>query len=104
AIVAITKSDAWWRLAHDERQAYFRKRAAADGHTAIGEKYAAKIARRLYHARYLPGSEWDFITYFEFTEEHAPTFRKLLAALRDPKKNPEWGFVEREVEVFLRRR
>jgi hypothetical protein len=104
AVIAISKSAAWWALAHDERQEYFRRATGArEGHVAIGERYAAKIARRLYHARYLPASEWDFITYFEFSEEQAPSFRKLLASLRDPRRNPEWGFVEREVEVWMRR-
>ena len=59
--------------------------------------------RRLYHARYLPGSEWDFLTYFEFTEKRAQQFRELVAALRDVKKNPEWKFVNREVEIWMKK-
>jgi hypothetical protein len=103
-VVTVSKSAAWWGLAQDERQTYFRNATSGnEGHVAIGERYASKISRRLYHGRYLPGSEWDFITYFEFAEEHATGFRKLLAALRDRRRNPEWAFVERESEVWMRR-
>jgi hypothetical protein len=104
ALIAIGKSAAWWALAHDQRQAYFQRTSAPrEGHVAIGERFASKISRRLYHARYLPGSEWDFITYFEFAESEVPTFRKLLTSMRDPRRNPEWGFVDREAEVWMRK-
>jgi hypothetical protein len=103
-LIAITKSAAWWGLAQDERQTYFRSATGShEGHVAIGERHAPKISRRLYHARYLPASEWDFITYFEFAEENAASFRKLLTSLRDKRRNPEWGFVEREAEVWMHR-
>jgi hypothetical protein len=28
----------------------------------------------------------------------------LLGILRDPQQNPEWSFVEREIEVWMRKR
>ncbi len=31
--------------------------------------------------------------YFEFAEEHMPTFRAVMAALRDVAQNPEWAYV-----------
>lgn len=102
-LIPIRKSAEWWALAQDERQAYFRSTAARAGHVALGERHAGHIYRRLYHARYLPGSEWDFLTYFEFPLERAASFRDLLAALRDPRQNPEWAFVDRELEVWLTR-
>lgn len=102
-LIPITKSAAWWAMAQDERQAHFRKRATLEGHTAIGQKYSDRIYRKLYHSRYLPGSGWDFLTYFEFADAHADDFRALLAALRDTAANPEWGFVERESEIWLTR-
>lgn len=101
-LIPIRKSAEWWALAQDERQAYFAK-GSRPGHVAIGERHAAHIYRRLYHARYLPGSEWDFLTYFEFPVEHTASFRELLAALRDTRENPEWAFVDRELEVWMTR-
>lgn len=99
-LIPIRKSAAWWSMAQDERQAHF---TPAKGHTAIGMKFADRIYRKLYHARDLPGSPWDFLTWFEFESAHADDFRALLAALRDPAQNPEWEFVERESEIWLTR-
>lgn len=102
-LIPICKSAAWWALAQEERQAYFT-RGRLPGHTALGRPFAARIYRRLYHARYLPGSSWDFLTYFEFPESERTAFLELLGILRDPDQNPEWGFVERELEIWMRKR
>ena len=102
-LIPICKSAAWWALAQEERQAHFTH-GRQPGHTALGRPFAARIYRRLYHARYLPGSSWDFLTYFEFPESERPAFLELLGILRDPEQNPEWAFVERELEIWLRKR
>lgn len=101
-MIPIRKSAAWWALAQDERQAHFMP-GRRPGHTALGRSFAGRIYRRLYHARYLSGSNWDFLTYFEFPEEESATFRELLGLLRDPEQNPEWSYVEREQELWLRK-
>jgi hypothetical protein len=101
-LIPICKSSEWWGMAQDARQAYLDG-TRAHGHVAIGRAHAARIYRRLYHARYLPGSEWDFLTYFEFSEADIGHFRELLQRLRDPAQNPEWAFVERELEIWLTR-
>jgi hypothetical protein len=98
-LIPICKSAAWWSLAQDERRAFLR--AGTPGHFEIGLEYASTIYRRLYHARTLPGSSWDFLTYFELPAERRPEFERLLARLRDADQNPEWQFVEREVEIWL---
>jgi hypothetical protein len=97
-LIPISKSEAWWALPQDQRRRHFHR---VPGH--VGAGYASRIARRLYHARYLPGSSWDFLTYFEMQPQDAGAFRQLLGELRDPEKNNEWAFVEREVEVWMRR-
>lgn len=104
-LIPIRKSAAWWALAQDERQQHFHKPAARENHSTIGHSYADRIYRKLYHARYfdtLP--EYDFLTYFEFPEDEAQTFKDLLKALRDLERNPEWKFVERETEIWMRKR
>ena len=102
-LIPICKSAAWWALAQEERQAHFSP-GRHPGHTALGRPFADRIYRRLYHARYLPGSSWDFLTYFEFPGSERQAFQELLALLRDPAQNPEWAFVERELEIRLRKR
>lgn len=101
-LIPIRKSAEWWALAREERQALLME-GAPHGHLAIGQRYATRIYRRLYHARYLPGSEWDFLTYFEFPADTTSAFRELLAALRDVERNPEWAYVDREVELWMTR-
>lgn len=104
-LIPIAKSDAWWELPHDERQRHFLRTERTEGHTAIGLRYAGRIYRRLYHSRYVhPPQDFDFLTYFEFPEALAEDFRALLSNLRDPELNPEWTFVRREVEIWLRKR
>jgi chlorite dismutase len=101
-LIPIRKTPQWWALAPEQRQAYVMK-GGAQGHLAIGRRYAARIYRRLYQSRYLPGSEWDFLTYFEFPPQEAAAFSDLLAELRDTDQNPEWAFVDREAEIWMRR-
>jgi hypothetical protein len=102
-LIPICKSASWWALAQDERQAHFTPGRRA-GHTALGRPFAARIYRRLYHARHLPGSSWDFLTYFEFPASERGAFQELLSILRDPESNPEWSFVDRELEIWMRER
>jgi hypothetical protein len=100
-IIPIRKSAAWWALPHDDRQAHFRSQDGRPGHTAIGAEYADRIYRKLYHSRYAAEAGHDFITYFEFRRAHEADFRGLLASLRDTEKNPEWGHVDREYEIWM---
>jgi len=95
-LIPIHKSGAWWRLAQDERREIFEKRSR---HIADSMAYLPRIARRLYHSRDL-GQPFDFLTWFEFAPEHAAAFGELLAKLR---AREEWTYVDREVEVWLRR-
>jgi chlorite dismutase len=101
-LIPIRKNAEWWTLAREQRQAYVME-GAPNGHIAIGRRYAARIYRRLYQARYLPGSEWDFLTYFEFPSQETQAFIELLTELRDVDRNPEWAFVDRETEIWMTR-
>ena len=103
-VIPIRKSDAWWSLATDQRIAHFQRSQNREGHTAIGLRHVSRIFRRLYHSRYLESAPaFDFVTYFEFKEEHTPDFLDLLRSLRDVDQNPEWGFVDAEVELWMRK-
>jgi hypothetical protein len=92
ALIPISKSNAWWALAQDERRALF-----AAGHHDISRPYVPAIARRLYHSRDL-AQPFDFLTWFEFAPDEAPAFDRLLAGLR---ATPEWAHVTREVDIRL---
>jgi len=96
ALVPISKSAAWWAMAQDDRRRVFEEKS---GHIARSLRYLPAVARRLHHARDL-GGPFDFLTWFEFAPEHAAAFDALLADLRSSE---EWNWVEREVEVRLRR-
>lgn len=96
ALIPIAKSAAWWSLAQDERRAIFEE---TSHHTAIGLDYLPAVARQLFHSRDL-GEPFDFLTWFEFAPEHEAAFDALLRRLR---ASTEWTYVEREVEIRLRR-
>ena len=98
-LIPIRKSEAWWSLSQDERQKHFEKNHSRN-HAAVGLDYADRIYRKLYHARYSevrPPLEYDFLTYFEFRG----VFENLLKELRDRTQNPEWQFVDFELEVWM---
>lgn len=103
-LIPVRKTAAWWGMPADERLAYFQERAGRPGHTAIGAGYTDRVYRKLYHTRYaVDSTDHDFLTYFEFERRHESAFVDLLAALRDTARNPEWGFVDREYEIWMTR-
>ena len=96
ALIPITKSEAWWRLAQDERREIFED---SSHHIAIGLTYLPAVARRLYHSRDL-GEPFDFLTWFEYAPDAALAFEELVSQLRT---TTEWNYVEREVDIRLTR-
>jgi len=65
----------------------------------IGLDYLPAVARRLHHSRELR-EPFDFLTWFEYAPEHATEFEELVRRLRN---RPEWHYVDREVDICLRR-
>jgi chlorite dismutase len=96
ALIPIKKSENWWSLAQDERRRLFEEQSH---HIAIGLEYLPAIARRLYHSKDL-GEPFDFLTWFEYAERDAAAFDHLVQRLR---ASVEWNYVEREVDVRLRK-
>ena len=96
ALIPITKVEAWWELAQDERRRIFEERSR---HVATGLAYLPAIARRLHHGRDL-GEPFDFLTWFEFGPADAAAFDELVGRLRETE---EWTYVEREVEIRVSR-
>ncbi|MFL6655864.1 MAG: chlorite dismutase family protein [Sulfurifustis sp.] len=98
ALIPIRKSEAWWQLPQDERRRIFEERSK---HVVLGLEYLPAIARRLHHCRDLGTAEpFDFLTWFEFAPAYAPAFDELVGRLRETE---EWRYVEREVDIRLRR-
>lgn len=96
ALIPITKSEAWWELAQDERRQIFEE---SSHHITTGLEYLPEIARRLHHGRDL-GEPFDFLTWFEFAPKHASAFEELVLRLRATE---EWSYVEREIDLRLAR-
>ncbi len=94
ALIPILKSSDWWELAQDEGRAIFEARSH---HIADSLKYLPAIARQLYHSRDLGGS-FDFLTWFEYSPDHAKSFEELVHHLRYTE---EWNYVEREIDIRL---
>jgi hypothetical protein len=94
AFIPVTKSDAWWALAQDERRRVFEE---SSHHVAVGLQYLPAVARRLHHGRDL-GEPFDFLTWFEFAPEAVDEFDELVAILRGSE---EWSYVVHEVDIRL---
>ncbi|MBC7443525.1 MAG: chlorite dismutase family protein [Ramlibacter sp.] len=96
SLIPITKSQAWWEMAQDERRGILEE---TSHHIRRSMDYLPAVARRLHHCRDL-GGPFDFLTWFEFAPENAAAFDDLLGELRNTE---EWTFIEREVEVRVER-
>ena len=96
ALIPVQKSPEWWDLAQDERRAIFEE---SSRHIARSMAYLPRVARRLHHGRDL-GEPFDFLTWFEYSPEHAAAFEELVGQLRSTE---EWSHVTREVDIRLRR-
>jgi hypothetical protein len=100
-IVPMNKTSAWWEKTSLERHSYFYPHHEhstgypVKGHAKAAEAGITKIFRKLYHNPdgYQRNGEFDFLTYFECTDEHLPVFDQICRALRDENQNPEWKYV-----------
>jgi hypothetical protein len=110
-ILPISKIAEWWNKPPLERHAYFYPHVDAGsgcpvhGHARAAQDGIPTVYRRLYHNPdgYQRRGEFDFVTYFEFEDEHIPTFDRVHSALRDIARNPEWQYV-REGPLWRGRR
>jgi hypothetical protein len=100
-IVPVRKTDSWWAKGLLERHTYFLPRyddagrLLTEGHALAAEAGIACLMRRTYKhpSEPAPDGEYDFVSYFECTDSAVATFHEVCAALRDPRRNPEWAFV-----------
>lgn len=105
------KTADWWAMHWMRRESLFLPRyndsgqMIAKGHALAAEAGIPCINRRLYHAPDGYGQEgsYDFVGYFEFNDAAAPTFRAVMAGLRDVAQNPEWAYVREGPEWWGRR-
>lgn len=101
-IFPMRKRREWWQQSTLERHMYFYPHldrstgVSVKGHALAAEAGIPTLVRRLYHNPdgYQRAGEYDFITYFECSDEGLPVFDRVCKALRDPLQNPEWRFVE----------
>lgn len=100
-LVPITKTAGWWEKDWMERHTYFLPRYAEtgrmlhEGHALAAAPGIPFLLRRTYKSPVQPAPAgcYDFLTYFECSDEDVPRFHEVCAALRDVGKNPEWKFV-----------
>jgi hypothetical protein len=100
-LVPTSKMPEWWAKDWMERHTYFLPRyddagrMLNEGHALAAAEGIPCLMRRTYkHATEpAPAGTYDFVSYFECTDEDVPVFYAVCAALRDVDKNPEWRFV-----------
>jgi hypothetical protein len=100
-IVPMCKTDAWWTKNWMEKHTYFLPRydetgrMLAEGHALAAAAGIAFMTRRTYRCAVepAPDNQYDFINFFECADADVTQFFEVCDALRDIKRNPEWGFV-----------
>jgi hypothetical protein len=100
-VLPLRKTADWWRKDWMERHTYFlpryddQGRMITEGHALAAADGIPCLLRRTYRNRTEPATagEYDFVTYFECSDDAVPMFYQVCAALRDVRRNPEWRFV-----------
>ena len=100
-IMPMSKTSAWWEKTALERHSYFYPHHEdstsypVKGHAKAAEAGIKTVFRKLYHNPdgYQRPGEFDFVTYFECTDDNLPIFEQVCRALRDERQNPEWKYV-----------
>ncbi len=99
--IPLSKTRDWWAKTWMEGHTYFLPRyddsgrMLCEGHALAAAAGIASLYRRTYRYEITPAPEgyYDFLNYFECSDEAVPTFHAVCAALRDTARNPEWRFV-----------
>ena len=100
--VPLSKTPEWWAKTWMERHTYFlpryddEGRMLNEGHALAAAAGISCLYRRTYRYEVTPAPDgcYDFLNYFECSDDAVPTFHAVCAALRDIRKNPEWKFVQ----------
>jgi len=109
--IPLSKTADWWAKSWMERHTYFlpryddEGRMVSEGHALAAAAGIPCLYRRTYRCELTPAPEgsYDFLNYFECSDDAVPVFHAVCAALRDISKNPEWKFV-REGPTWCGRR
>jgi hypothetical protein len=100
-LVPMRKTAAWWDKHWMEQHTYFLPqyddagRMRSQGHALAAAAGISCLLRRTYKHPAPPAADgqYDFITYFECTDDDVPAYRQVRDALRDTARNPEWQYV-----------
>jgi hypothetical protein len=100
-ILPISKTPQWWSKSVMERHLYFYPHhdpetgCLVKGHVQAADPGISTVFRRLYHNpdSYQQPNAFDFIAYFECTDESLPVLDQICRTLRDERQNPEWRYV-----------
>ncbi|HEX6325263.1 MAG TPA: hypothetical protein VFZ72_01730 [Jiangellaceae bacterium] len=110
-LLPLSKTPEWWSKSWMERHTYLlprydeRGQLVAEGHVLSAAAGIDHLLRRTYRQRSGAAElgQYDFLTYFECTDDGVSHLHATLDALRDTRRNPEWAFV-REGPLWQGRR
>jgi hypothetical protein len=100
-ILPLSKTSGWWEKSVLARHLYFYPHhdpgtgRQVKGHVQAAEAGISTIYRRLYHNpdAYQQPHAFDFVAYFECTDQSLAAFDQICRVLRDEAQNPEWRYV-----------
>lgn len=100
-LVPMSRTAAWWEKDWMERHSYFLPRyddaghMAREGHVLVAAPGIESLMRRTYkqESEPAPADAYDYVNYFECTDDSVPTYHEVCCALRDVERNPEWAFM-----------
>ena len=110
-LLPMSKTPEWWAKSWMERNTYLlpryddRGEMVAEGHVLAAADGVDHLLRRTYRQRSGAAArgQYDFLTYFECTDDAVSHLHATIDALRDTSRNPEWAFV-REGPLWQGRR
>lgn len=101
-LLPMSKTPEWWAKPWMERHTYVLPRyddkgaIIAEGHALSAAAGIDHLLRRTYRQPSGPAApgHYDFLTYFECTDDAVVHFHTTVNALRDTNRNPEWAYVQ----------
>jgi hypothetical protein len=93
---------AFWALPKEQRAGTFLRLpdTGVEPDLKRPDTLMKRIVHRLYRAT-SPGSDWDYLAYFEMLPTDVAHVRDRLGQLRDKRDNKLWTHVKRETELWM---
>lgn len=101
-LLTLTHAPAFWALPKEQRAGTYLRLpdTGVEAESKRPDTLMKRIVHRLYRAP-SPGSDWDYLAYFEMLPTDVAHLRERLIQVRDRRENKLCSYVKREAELWM---